>query len=140
MFDRYEFLAQVLKKAGTQAEVGRVIGLPSSRLSELFNPDSPKIRKLKLEEAVILSERFGVPIVPERVSATSLLPVLQVCLRHTPKEWSDAEIRRLAGEIELGLQLRQALEANSENSGGPGQDAEHEAALSRHTLDQARPS
>lgn len=115
MFDRYRFLGEVLDRAGSQAEVGRVLGLPSSRLSELFNPDAAKPRGLKVEEAVKLSEAFRVPITGDSASAESLLTVLKVCLRHPPKEWTEQELRRLAEEIELGLQLRQALDTNSDN-------------------------
>lgn len=115
MFDRYRFLSEILEKAGgKQAEVGRVLGLPSSRLSELFNPEAAKPRKLKLEEAVKLSEAFGVPITGHMASAESLLPVLKVCLRYAPKEWTEQELRRLSEEIELGLRLQQSL--------GPSQD------------------
>lgn len=122
VFDRYRFLAQVLEKAGSQAEVGRVLNIPSSRLSELFNPDAVKPRRLKLEEAVTLSEAFRVPITGDSASAESLLTVLRVCLRHPPKEWTDSELRRLAEEIELGLQLRQALDTSSQSAGRPDQE------------------
>lgn len=112
MFDRYRFLNEILKKAGSQAEVGRVLDLPSSRLSELFNPEAKKPRALKLEEAVELSERYGVPLTSQAVSAGSLLPVLEVCLRYAPKEWTVPDVQRLAEEIELGLKLHQAIESS----------------------------
>jgi len=110
MFDRYRFLNDVLAKAGTQAKVGKVLDIPSSRLSELFNPKSKKKRALKLEEAVELSERFGVPITGPAASAESLAPVLRVLLRYAPTEWTETDVQRLAEEIELGLKLRREIE------------------------------
>lgn len=110
MFDQHRFMAEVIREAGSQAEVGRTLGIPSSRVSEMCNPDAIKPRKLKLTEAVKLSETYGVPITGEMASAKSLLRVLKVALRHPPREWTDRELQRLASEIERGLQYLQALE------------------------------
>jgi hypothetical protein len=109
MFDRYAFLAKVLAKAPTRQAVLNTLGLPSSRSPELFNRNAKKPRGLSVEEAVTLSEAFGVPITGDVASVESLVPVLRVCLRYAPKEWSETAVQRLAEEIEFGLRLQQSV-------------------------------
>jgi hypothetical protein len=112
MFDQHAFLEDVLKKAPTRQAVLDMLGLPSSRGPELFNPEHPKPRRLKLAEAVKLSEAYGVPITGPMVSADSLMPILEVSLRYPPKEWTESDVRRLAEEIEAGLKLWRSFVAS----------------------------
>jgi hypothetical protein len=115
MFDRYLFLERVLSKAPTRQRVLDALGLPSSRGPNLFNRGHARPRRLWVEEAVQLSEAFGVPLGGEIASAESLLPVLRVCLRNPPTEWTDRDFQRIAEEIELGLRLRQALDTTPDS-------------------------
>lgn len=102
VFDVQLFLAAVLEVAGTQAAIGRVLDLPSSRVTETFTGG----RQLKLTEAVKLAEEFGVPLHGPMISAETLLPILRVCLRSPPKGgWTDQALLRLSEEIEFGLGL-----------------------------------
>lgn len=108
-FDRYDFLTRVRAKARTQKAVLDILDLPSSRGKEVFDPEHPKARQIKVEEAVALSEAFGVPIGGAGVSVGELVPVLSVCLRNAPAQWDDASVRRLAEEIALGLRFQQSF-------------------------------
>src|SRR6516165_2941647 len=77
MFDRERFLESVLSKAGSKAAIGRALGLPSSRVAELYRENGAKRqRALTMEEGMRLAEEFGVwPC--SRVSAERLIPVLR---------------------------------------------------------------
>lgn len=102
VFDVQTFLAAVLGVARTQAAIGRVLGLPSSRVTEIYSGE----RQLKLVEAVKLAEEFGIPLHGPMISAETLLPILKVCLRSPPKGgWTDQALQRLSEEIEYGLGL-----------------------------------
>lgn len=106
MFDKRAFLDAVLAKAGSKSAMARALDLPAPRIMEMFKDE----RRITLEEGALLAERFGVPLMTG-VSADQLLPVLKVCLRHAPKDgWSDADVSRLAQEIQRGLELLQALD------------------------------
>lgn len=117
MFDQYAFLDDILAKAPTRQAVLDLLNLPSSRGPELFNPEHPKPRKLKLTEAVKLSEAFNVPITGPMANADSLIPILEVSLRYPPKEWAETDVRRLAEEIEAGLKLWRSFVANRPSPG-----------------------
>lgn len=49
-----DFLAEIRQRAGVDAEIGRTLGLPSSRVSELFSGK----RRLLYDEAKKLSDKF----------------------------------------------------------------------------------
>ena len=107
MFDSRSFLDRVLKRAGTQAEMGRALDLPSSRVAEFFREKGNRQRRLTMDEGVKLARTFGLPI-DGQVSAAQLTPVLRIVLRRPSREsWTDSAIERLAQEIELGLRLLQ---------------------------------
>ena len=105
MFDRDQFLASVLEKAGTKAAMARALGQPTSRVQELFREPGQRQRALTMEDGVKLAGTFGLAI-DELVSAERLRPVLEVCLRYPPKGgWTGQAVERLAQEIEYGLAL-----------------------------------
>jgi hypothetical protein len=96
-----QFLAEVRKRAASDAEVGRILSLPSSRVAELFGGK----RGLKYEEAVALAEHYGIDDGPQ-INAEMLTPILSACLRYAPKAgWSEQEAPRLAQAVEYGLAL-----------------------------------
>jgi hypothetical protein len=132
MFDRYAFLERVLAKAPNRQRVLDALGLPSSRGPNLFNRGHDRPRRLWVEEAIQLSETFGVPLGGEIASAESLLPVLKVCLRNPPTDWTDRDFQRIAEEIELGLRLRQALDTSPDNPGQSPPVADDEDRPSPH--------
>jgi len=114
MFNKAQFLADVLAKAGSKAAMARTLSLPTPRLAEIFNGK----RKLSVEEGMMLAETYGVPPF-DKVNAEQLTPILAVCLKHPPKGgWSAAEVQRLAEEIEYGLTLMHSAMPNH-----PSQDA-----------------
>lgn len=117
VFDPDQFLASVLKKAGSQAEMARALDQPTSRIAELFREGKGK-RRLTMADGVRLAEAFGIAI-DEVVSAERLKPVLEVCLRYPPKGgWSGQAVERLAQELEYGLRLLKRTSASA-----PSQDA-----------------
>ena len=120
-FNRYDFLGRVRAKARNQQAVLDLLGLPSSRGKEVFDPEHPKPRQIKLEEAVALSETFGVPIGGAGVSVGELVPVLSVCLRNAPPHWDGEDVRRLAEEIALGLRFRQEFGTTQQRPGPPAE-------------------
>lgn len=104
-----EFLAEIRRRAGVDAEVGRALGIPSSRVAELFSGK----RGLRYDEAKILSDRFmpneGVP----SISAETLSQILAACLLRSPKGgWTAKEAPRLARAVEHGLRLLANSPAN----------------------------
>lgn len=123
VFDPDEFLAKVLRKAGSQAAMARALDKPTSRIAELFYEEGrPKKRRLLMAEGMALAEAFNMP--PAKVSAEMLEPILRVCLRYAPKGgWSDRDVQRLAEAIEYGLELLGMTSANP-----PSQDAVEVAA------------
>lgn len=120
-FNRYDFLRRVRSKARNQQAVLDLLGLPSSRGKEVFDPEHPKPRQIKVEEAVALSEVFGVPIGGAGVSVGELVPVLEVCLRNAPSNWDAEGVQRLAGEIALGLRFRQEFGTTQPGQGLPAE-------------------
>lgn len=116
-FDRYAFLERVLEKARTRQAVLDVLGLPSSRGPNMFNRGHERQRRLWVEEAVKLSEQFGVPLGGANVSADELTPVLAVALRGAPTDWQESDVQRLAEEVAFGLRLQQSYPPSSQNLG-----------------------
>lgn len=132
VFDRYNFLASVLRKARTRQAVLDVLSLPSSRGPELFNRDNKKPRGLSVEEAIMLSQAFGVPLGGESVSVEQLLPVLQVCLRHAPPSWTERDVQRLAGEIVFGLRFQRSFGEDQHSPNHEIADAEDDVPPKPH--------
>jgi len=101
MFNKSQFLADVLAEAGSKAAIARALDLPSPRIAEIFNGT----RKLSIEEGMALAEQFDVqPFAP--VNAGQLKPILQACLRIPPKAgWTDTAIEQLADDLEFALGL-----------------------------------
>lgn len=95
-----DFLEQVERKAGSRAEIARVLGLAASRVTEMYKGQ----RDLSYDEAVKLAIAYGIEP-SEIITAELLMPILRICLRYPPKEWTDQAVERLAEEVEYGLQL-----------------------------------
>lgn len=104
VLETQEFLAEIRRRAGSDAEVGRALGLPSSRVAELFGGK----RRLRYDEAKTLSDRFLTDTMSPSTnfSAETLAPILEACLRHAPEGgWTHDQAPRLARAVEYGLAL-----------------------------------
>lgn len=99
MLTKTQFLQEVESKASTRAEIAEVLGLSRPAVTGLYNGG----RDLSYAEAVKLADHYGID--PNKVSEEKLMPVLRICLRHAPAEWSDHSVARLAEEIVFGLEL-----------------------------------
>lgn len=98
----------------TNAELGRLLKLPSSRIAEIFDGG----RKIKIDEMKIIVEHFGLepgPVVP---SADTLEPILDALLPLAPPGRVTAQSRRALSEaLSYGLELlgsQSATEASSD--------------------------
>ncbi|UKK84731.1 hypothetical protein L7H23_01105 [Sphingopyxis sp. BSN-002] len=112
MLTTEEFLAEIRLRAGKDAEVGRALGLPSSRVAELFSGK----RRLLYHEAKTLADRFMPEESGASISAEKLAPILAACLRLAPKDgWSESEAPRLARAVEYGLGLLASAPANQDS-------------------------
>lgn len=132
VFDRYQFLERVLEKAPTRQAVLDVLGLPSSRGPNMFNRGHDRPRRLWVEEAVKLSEKFDVPLTGGSVSAEDLTPVLSVALRGAPTDWQESDVQRLAEEVAFGLRLQQSFPPSLQTPDRPATDAGEEGASPRY--------
>lgn len=99
MLNRTQLLQEAKAKAKSQAEISRALNISRSAVTGLFNGE----RDLSYDEAVKLSDTYDID--PNKLTAEKLIPVLRVCLRYAPKEWSDQTVERLAQEILYGLEL-----------------------------------
>lgn len=106
-----EFLAEIRRRAKTDAEVGRLLGLPSSRVAELFSGK----RRLRYDEAKRLADHFlqdETPSAPQ-FNAAILAPILAACLKHAPEGgWTPDQSLNLARAVEYGLGLLATSPAN----------------------------
>ena len=97
-----EFLAEIRRRAGVDAEVGRALGLPSSRVAELFSGK----RRLRYEEAKILADKFMPEEAGSTISAEKLAPILASCMKLAPPGgWTASDAQLVAQAVEYGLQL-----------------------------------
>lgn len=89
----------------TNADIGRVLGLPSSRIAEVF----ARTRQIKVDEMKALVEHFGweeQPEPPEAPNASTLEPILDALLPLAPSGRVTAQSRRaLAEALSYGLGL-----------------------------------
>lgn len=129
-FDRYTFLERVLAKAKTKQAVLDALGLPSSRGTHMFTRGHARPRRLWVEEAIILSDKFDVPLTGGSVSVEALKPVLAVALRGAPKDWQESDVQRLAEEVAFGLRLQQSFPPSSQTPDRPATD---DSATGKHT-------
>jgi hypothetical protein len=99
-----------MKEAGqtTNAEIGRIIGVPSSRVADIFATDR-KPRKITIDEAKTLVERLGIneetPQAP--VDAETVRALLQAILDLTPPSGMDQGtiLRALSATLASGFEL-----------------------------------
>lgn len=127
MLGHDELLAEIrsLRDSGatTNAELSRLLKLPTSRIADIFATDR-KPRKITLDEAKILVEHFGLdspsearsePLAP---SADNLLPLLDALVPLAPPGRPSAQsLRALSEALSYGLALlgdRAARPANSD--------------------------
>lgn len=104
-----EFLAEIRRRAGVDANIGRALNIPSSRTAELLAGK----RRLRYDEAKILADTFMSEETGFSISAERLAPILAACLRLAPKDgWSESEAPRLARAVEYGLGLLASAPAN----------------------------
>lgn len=99
MLTKPEFLEAVEAKAKTRAEIARALNVSRAAVTGLYNGG----RDLSYTEAVKLADMYDID--PNQLTVEKLTPVLRVCLRHAPKEWSDHSVVRLAQEILYGIEL-----------------------------------
>lgn len=88
----------------TNAEIGRLLGLPSSRVAEMFSGK----RTIKIDEMKVLVERFGLDHSGRPVfNAESLEPLLEAILPLAPPSgrMTDQVRRALASSLAYGLEL-----------------------------------
>lgn len=104
-----DFLAEIRQRAGVDAEVGRALGIPSSRVAELFAGK----RRLRYDEAKTLADKYMPEESGATISAEKLAPILAACLRYAPTDgWTESEAPRLARAVEYGLGLLASAPAN----------------------------
>lgn len=104
VLETQEFLAEIRRRAGSDAEVGRTLNLPSSRVAELFGGK----RRLRYDEAKLLSDKFlpNTDAAAQPLSAETLAPILEACLKYAPAGgWTPDQAPRLARAVEYGLAL-----------------------------------
>jgi transcriptional regulator with XRE-family HTH domain len=99
MLTKQQFLDEVKAKAASQAEIARTLNVSRAAVTGLYNGG----RDLSYNEAVKLADAYDVE--PNKLTVEKLTPVLRICLRHAPKEWSDHSVERLSQEILYGLEL-----------------------------------
>lgn len=96
----------------TNADLGRILDLPSSRIAEMFDGK----RRVQIDEMKALVEHFGLePRLPESPvpSARAMTPILSAVLKRAPKgDLSDRDVQRLAEALEYGLGLVRADRAS----------------------------
>lgn len=94
----------------SNADIGRLIGQPSSRIADIFTTER-KPRKITLDEAKILVEHFGLEPKglehPPAPSADNLLPLLAALIPLAPPSGraSEQSLRALAVALAYGLGL-----------------------------------
>lgn len=88
----------------TNAEIARLLGLPSSRVAEIFTGK----RAIKVDEMKALVERYGLePSPAPTFNAESLEPLLEAILPLAPPSgrMTDQSRRALASALAYGLEL-----------------------------------
>lgn len=132
MFTKAQFLEAVKTVAKTQAEIAGVLGLSEAAVSLIYkNPSEGKPRQLSYDEAVKLADYYGID--PNKITAEKLIPVLRMCLRNPPAEWTDQAVRRFAEDLVYGLEL-----LRFSSSIEPSQDAIDVAARAIADRDRRR--
>lgn len=99
MLTKGEFLAAVEAKAKSRAEIARALNLSRPAITLMYKGG----RELTYSEAVKLADTYDID--PNKLTVEKLVPVLRVCLRYAPKEWTDQSVERLAQEMLYGLEL-----------------------------------
>jgi hypothetical protein len=105
MLNQAQLIAQLdaLRKRGkaTNAEIGRIIGQPSSRVAEIFGGR----RRVQLDEAVKLVKAYDLDD-GGGFNAVGLRPVLAAVLRLAPRgNLSDGIVESLVQAVERTLEL-----------------------------------
>lgn len=93
-----------LKDTGrtTNADLGRLLKLPSSRIAEIFEGK----RRVTIDEMKVLVEHFGLEAAAPAPSAETLEPILDALLPLAPPgRLSEQSRRALAEALSYGLEL-----------------------------------
>jgi hypothetical protein len=100
VLDTDELLARLKDKGVKNIEIARVLGLPDSRIPEIYRKD----RALKLDEGAKLVRAFGLEPSPEAVPLPA--PILRLAVRylaaelgHSPEE-DDRQLEELLADIQ----------------------------------------
>lgn len=107
MLDSKTLLAELhrLRDSGVtnNAEIGRLLALPSSRVSDIFSGK----RAIKIDEMKLLVERYGLEDTPSPLSADAVAPLLDVLLPIAPPPGrvTEQSRRALAEALAYGLAL-----------------------------------
>jgi hypothetical protein len=112
MIGHDELLAEIrrLRDAGetTNAELAKILGLPSSRIADIFATDR-KPRKISLDEGKVLVEAFGLEQPQADApapSADNLMPLLDALIPLAPPgRVTDQSLRALSEALSYGLAL-----------------------------------
>lgn len=115
MFGHDDLLAEIrrLRDSGetSNADLAKLLSLPSSRIADIFATDR-KPRKITLDEAKILVERFGLePPAKAAVevaapNAENLVPLLDALIPLTPPgRVTDQSLKALSEALSYGLAL-----------------------------------
>lgn len=106
--------AKLDAKQTTQAAIGKVLGVAQANVSTFWTPGkNGKLRQLKWDEALKLSEAFDIPLgdgdqvaEPEWPSAYTLAPLLDALLPLVPKSGlSEKSAEALSEGLAYGLRL-----------------------------------
>lgn len=117
MLGHDELLAEIrrLRDSGatSNAELAKLLNLPSSRIADIFATDR-KPRKISLDEAKILVDHFGLEPVsidtlrppPKSPSAENLMPLLHALIPLSPPDRpTDQSLKALSEALSYGLAL-----------------------------------
>lgn len=117
MIGHDELLAQIraLRDSGatSNAELAKLLKLPSSRIADIFATDR-KPRKITLDEAKVLVDHFGLETVPidwvlreaKPPSAENLMPLLDALMPLAPPgRVTDQSLKALSEALSYGLAL-----------------------------------
>jgi len=112
MLSHDELIAELerLKEQGetTNAQLSKILNLPSSRIAELFAGK----RRISVDEMKVVVERFGLENARPAPSARTLAPLLDALLPLVPPgEQSGRSVEVVSEALSYGLQLLEATDS-----------------------------
>lgn len=86
----------------TNADVQRLLGLPSSRVAQIFSGE----RMIKLDEAKRLVEHYGIERLGQSLNAETLAPILEAVLPLAPQGARPEQVAAVLAEaLAYGIEL-----------------------------------